>query len=139
MIKNNENPETVYPNILNEQETQKLFDSKLNETRIKYMIHERDGLVEKLKHYKKILKKWKRLDKGFKITSVGIIATTSIAAAITGTVSAPLLIPIYIPAIPIVLGSLSAIESVVFSGIIMGLTARKKKKFNEKLNVYNHI
>jgi len=137
----NEN-ENLYPNlnlqnkvILSEEETRKFIDSNLNESRIKHMFKERDALVKDLKQYTKILKRWKKIDFGFKVTSVGIIATTALAAGLTGTLAAPFLVPVYLPAASAVLGSLSAIESVIFSGIIMGLTSRKKKKFSNKCKI----
>jgi hypothetical protein len=78
------------------------------------------------------MKRWKKIDSGITITSVGIIATTSIAAGIAGTLAAPFFIPIFLPAAPAILGTLSALETVVFSGIKMGLTSKKKKKFDNK-------
>ena len=63
----NEN-ENLYPNlnlqnkvILSEEETRKFIDSNLNESRIKHMFKERDALVKDLKHYTKILRRWKKI------------------------------------------------------------------------------
>ena len=91
-------PQDIQKVIISEADTQKILDSKLNESRIKYMLQERDKLIKDLKHYHKILKRWKKIDFGIKVASVGIIATTSIAAGITGTLVAPFLVPIYLPA-----------------------------------------
>ena len=121
--------ENIYPNIITEEETRKIFneklDQKLNESRIKYMLHERDFLDKDLKHYRKIHKRYKKLDLCFKISSGILMGATGIAAAL---VSGPLIVPV----LPVVLGSLSALESVIYTGLFLGLTSRKKKKFNEK-------
>jgi membrane glycosyltransferase len=131
--------QNIYPNvptqndvILSEEDTKKLFDKKLNEERIKHMNLEYETLKTNLKHYTKLKKKWDKIDIGFKITGITIISITGITAAICGTVVGPLLVPLLAPAVPIVLGVISASESVLLSSIVMGLTTRKKKKFNSK-------
>ena len=127
--------ETIYPSIPNgkvvmsEEETRKIFneklDEKLNESRIKYMLNERDSLNKDLKHYRKIHRRYKKLDLGFKISSGILIGITGITAAL---VSGPFIVPV----LPVVLGALSAVESAIFTGLFKGLTSRKKKKFNDK-------
>ena len=130
----NENiyPNVSSPNILSEAETQKLFDAKLHEDRIKHMNSEYDTLKRDLKHYIKLKKKWNNVDLGFKVTGLVVISITGISAAICGTLAGPLIVPFTAPAVPIVLGVLSSGESLLLSGLVMGLTKRKIKKFNSK-------
>ena len=128
--------ENIYPVIKTEEATEQMIDKALNNSRIKEMLNQRDALVKDLKHYTKLNKRWKRVDLWFKLTGVIIIGATGISAAIAGTVIAPgLLIPVLYPAVPIVLGVLSGTESIILSGIVMGLTGRKKTKYDKKCKI----
>ena len=97
--------------------------------------HTSNDLMNLLKQYKKLRKRWKRVDTSLKVGGILVIGLTGITAAVTGVIAPPLIIPIIAPAVPIVLGVLSGAESIVLSEVVMGLTQRKKKFYLDKCNI----
>jgi hypothetical protein len=133
--------ENIYPILekklitVSEKETQDMIDKALNEGRVKEMMNQRDALVRDLNRYKKLRKRWKRVDTSLKVGGIITIGLTGITAAVAGVVAPPLVIPIIAPAVPIVLGVLSGTESIILGGVVMGLTQRKKKFYLDKCKI----
>ena len=94
---------------------------------------QREVLEKDLKRYKKLKKRWKKFDIALKISGLSIIGLTGITTAIVGTLAAPhLLIPLFVPLLPMGMGIIGVVETTIFSGVIMGFTTRKKKFYDEK-------
>ena len=126
-------PHSLYPALLKtEAETLQMIDNALNNSRIVEMKNQRGILQKDLKRYTKLKRRWKKFDLALKISGITIIGLTGITTAIVGTISAPLMIPLFVPLLPMGMGIIGAVETTIFSGIIMGLTTKKKKFYDEK-------
>ena len=105
-----------YPILLSEKEN---YEAAMNKSRIVEMTNKKLDLERQLKHYIKVKKRWDKADSSLKITGTVLAG----GSAVVGAVVAGLTIPI---AVPIVLGSFTSGETIITSGLVMGLTNRKK-------------
>ena len=124
--------EKMYPNL--EIETTdginvtSQFMKNLSDARIKEIQGKRHELEMNLKHYKKILKRWKTIGNVLKITSIIIVGGCALGTMILGF--GAMLVPIT------VLGALAAIggaEGIITESLLLGLVKQKKEKFKEKI------
>src|SRR6266436_2999269 len=125
--------ESIYPLIKTEQEVKEMIDKSLNQSRITEMNNKRLVLEKDLKRYKKLMKRWKKVNKGFIISGVILVGLTGIGTIITSAVIPPvLLIPIFTPIVPIVLGSLGVVETITFTSLELGIFKRKIDFYDRK-------
>ena len=68
---------------------------------------------------------------GIKICGIALAATGAVASIVVGTMSGPLLIPILVP----IVGVLTASETILTGGLVLGLTSRRKAYYREKCNL----
>jgi hypothetical protein len=129
----------LYPRIISEQETDKIIQDRinreLNQQRIKEMMNKKLELERQLKHYVKMKNRWGRVDVGIKITGIGLAAGGAVVGVVVGVVAPPLMISLLAPAAPIVVGSLTAVETLITGGLVIGLTSRKKSFYREKIRI----
>ena len=111
--------EDIYPDI----------NIQLNKSRIDTMFNKRQELEKQLHHYKKIKKRWGQFDTALKVSGTLLAGLGTVAGAAVGAIGA---VPI---AIPIIIGSLTAGEGIVTSGLVIGLTGKKKSAYRDRINL----
>ena len=119
--------ENVYPKIVSEQETKeyinKMFDKNVNESRIKEMMTQKLSLEKDLHRYEKVLRRWNKLD-----SVLGAGATISMCSEVLSVGMGLAAVAPFIVA-PIIGGGF------LCSGLIYGLTRKKKEYFLKKRNI----
>jgi hypothetical protein len=105
------------------------MDNLLNKSRINEMINKRQELERQLQHYIKIKKRWSNADLSVKIVGALLAAIGTTGGTVVGAIGA---VPI---AIPIIVGSLTAGETIITSGLVLGLTSRKTSRYREKIKI----
>jgi hypothetical protein len=118
-----------YPSLLSDKEN---YEVAMNKSRIDEMSNKRHELERQLRHYIKIKKRWDKADSSLKITGTVLAGSMAVAGAVVSGLTVPLTIPIVIP---ITLGAITASETIITSGLVMGLTGRKKSFYREKINI----
>src|SRR4051812_4933830 len=96
--------EKLYPdlnNYVNVSDVTQRYNKNLSDARIKEIQSKRHELEISLKHYKKILKRWKSFGNILKISSIVIISTCATASMVLGF--GTIVVPV------VVLGTLAAI------------------------------
>ena len=108
---------------------------ELSKARINEMLNQKATMEKTIKHLKKIKTRWGRIDVGIKVSGVILAASGAVAGVIVGTISGPLLIPIFVPSLPIIVGSLTAAETLITGGLVIGLTSKRKAYYREKIRI----
>jgi hypothetical protein len=112
----------------------------IHESRVSYMLDKQTEIKKQLKHYTKIGKRWGRLDVGIKVTGLAIATSTVVGGAIAACLVAPgaVLVVGTLTASQLstlVITSLTAAETIVTGGLVIGLTSKKKAFYREKCSV----
>src|SRR5438093_4633060 len=126
---------TLYPVIKSESEVNIMIDKKLNESRISEMNNQKAILARDLKRYKKIKRRWNNADLALKIAGTALVCSGAIAGVCVGVIAPPLMIPLFIPTLPIIVGVLTAAEPAITSKFVIGLTSRKKVAYKKKCKI----
>ena len=116
-------------------ETNTINIKQLSDARVNEMMNKKKELEKELKRYAKIRKRWGRADVGIKITGIVLASTGAVAGILTGVIAGPLLIPIFVPSLPIIVGVLTASETILTGGLVIGLTSKKKAFYRDKCNL----
>src|SRR5277367_60805 len=124
-----ENKVQIYNKNLSDHQVNK----NLSNARIKEIQVKRHELEQSLKHYKKILKRWKKFGNVLKITSL-VFLSVSTVCGITGLVLTTAGI-IIIPVLGIiVVGAVGSIEGVISETFVLGLIKKKTTLFKKKID-----
>src|SRR3977135_3421700 len=102
------------------------YNKNLSDARIKEIQGKRNELEKNLKHYKKILKRWK-IGNVLKITSIIIVGGSAITSMVLGFGAF---------ALPLVLAILAAVgrtEGIISEAIVLGVIKKKVAKFKKKI------
>ena len=118
--------EKLYPEIPFENVSEK-YNKNLSDARIKEIPGKRNEMEKSLRHYRKILKRWKLIGSVLKIGSIIIVGGIGVTSIVLG---------IGILAAPLTLGILAAIgagEGIISEAIILGVVKKKLDKFKKKI------
>src|SRR3981189_2716559 len=118
--------EKLYPQIHYEDISDKV-NKNLSDARIKEIQGKRNEMEKSLKHYKKILKRWKMIGNVLKIGSIVIVGGIGITSIVLG---------FGVLAAPITLGILAAIgagEGIISEAVVLGVVKKKVSKFKKKI------
>src|SRR6266853_1908237 len=102
-------------------------NKNLSDARIKEIQGKRSEMEKSLKHYKKILKRWKQFGNVLKYTSIFIVGGTAITSMELGFGAFSL---------PLVLGILAAVgatEGIISETLVLSLVKKKVVKFKKKM------
>src|SRR3977135_1998149 len=119
--------EKVYPEITPFENVSEKYNKNLSDARIKEIQCKRQEMEKSLKHYKKILKRWKMIGSMLKIGSIVIVGGIGIASMVLGFGAF---------ALPITLGILAAIgatEGIISEAVVLGVVKKKVSKFKKKI------
>jgi len=124
--------ENIYPLIVSEQETKlyidKMVDKNVNEFRIKEMMSQKMSLEKDLHRYKKLLRRWKKADA---ILTIGGVMSLGLNEILIIGIPFAGVAPIFLP----ILGVVGIAEAILFSGLVMGLTNKKKTFYLKKCKI----
>src|SRR3981189_1246722 len=118
--------EKLYPQIHYEDISDKV-NKNLSDARIKEIQGKRNEMEKSLKHYKKILKRWKMIGNVLKIGSIVIVGGIGITSIVLG---------FGVLAAPITLGILAAIgagEGIISEAVVLGVVKKKVSKCKKKI------
>ena len=118
-----ENQIQIYNKNISDQVNKNLSDARIKEIQGK-----RNEMEKDLKHYKKILKRWKHLGNVLKISSIIIVGGSAVTSIILGfgSFTTPLILGI--------LASIGATEGIISEGFILGIVKKKKELFKKKID-----
>src|SRR5438477_7635081 len=121
--------EKLYPEIpkVHYEDISDKVNKNLSDARIKEIQCKRAELEKSLKHYKKILKRWKQIDSALKIGSIIIVGGLDVTTIVLG---------IGFLATPLILGILAAVgtsEGFISEAIVLGVVKKKVIKFKKKI------
>ena len=120
---------SIYPEIPDKIHYEDISDKvnkNLSDARIKEIQGKRQEMEKSLKHYKKILKRWKMIGNVLKIGSIVIVGGVGITSMILG---------FGVLAAPLILGILAAIgagEGIISEAVVLGVVKKKVAKFKKK-------
>ena len=125
----NQNEVKLYPEIpkVHYEDISDKVNKNLSDARIKEIQCKRAELEKSLKHYKKILKRWKQIDSALKIGSIIIVGGLGVTTIVLG---------IGFLATPLILGILAAVgtsEGIISEAIVLGVVKKKVIKFKKKI------
>src|SRR5277367_4441768 len=118
--------EKLYPKIPYEDISDKV-NKNLSDSRSKEIQGKRNEMEKSLRHYKKILKRWKMIGNVLKIGSIIVVGGVGITSIVLGFGAFVL---------PITLGILAAIgatEGIISEAVVMGVVKKKVAKFKKKI------
>ena len=122
--------EKLYPEILETipfENVSEKYNKNLSDARIKEIQGKRNELEKNLKHYKKILKRWKKIGNVLKVTSIIIVGGSAITSMVLGFGAF---------ALPLVLAILAAVggtEGIISEALVLGVVKKKVAKFKKKI------
>ena len=119
--------EKLYPEITPFENVSEKYNKNLSDARIKEIQGKRNEMEKSLKHYKKILKRWKMIGNILKIGSIVIVGGVGITSIVLGFGAL---------AAPITLGILAAIgasEGIISEAVVLGVVKKKLGKFKKKI------
>ena len=121
--------EKLYPEIqkVPYEDISNQVNKNLSDARIKEIQGKRNEMEKSLKHYKKILKRWKLIGSVLKIGSIVILGGVGISSIVLG---------IGFLATPLILGILAAVgtsEGIISEAIVLGVVKKKVIKFKKKI------
>src|SRR5271156_3392063 len=118
--------EQLYPTIPFENVSEK-YNRNLSDARIKEIQGKRSEMEKSLRHYKKILKKWKNIGSVLKIGSIIIVGGVGVTSIVLGFGAF---------ALPLTLGILATIgatEGIISEAVILGVVKKKIIKLKKKI------
>jgi tetratricopeptide (TPR) repeat protein len=123
--------ENLYPKIpeyVPVENVSEKYNKNLSDARIKEIQAKRHELEMNLKHYKKILKRWKKFGNILKWTSIIIVVGCSVTTIVLsfGAFSTPL-----------IMGIMTAIgggEGILSEALVLGVIKKKKELFRKKID-----
>ena len=131
--------ENIYPKVFNEEETDKIISDKINNAlniaRIGEMNLQKDILKKDLKRYNKMKSRWGKIDVGLKVSGAIFASTGAVVGVLVGTLTGPFIIPLLLPSMPIIVGVITASETLITSGLVIGVTSKKKSFYREKCKI----
>jgi hypothetical protein len=74
-----ENENKLYPNISKEYIENVELKAKYEKIRLQYFENDLTFITDKINHYNKLLKKWKKIDNGIKYTHIGFTSVCSVS------------------------------------------------------------
>src|SRR3977135_1125372 len=119
--------EKVYPEITPFENVSENYNKNLSDARIKEIQGKRQEMEKSLRHYKKILKRWKMIGNVLKIGSIIIVGGVGITSIVLGFGAF---------ALPITLGILATIgatEGIISEAVVLGVVKKKVSKFKKKI------
>ena len=119
--------EKVYPEITPFENVSENYNKNLSDARIKEIQGKRQEMEKSLRHYKKILKRWKMIGSMLKIGSIVIVGGIGITSIVLGFGAF---------ALPITLGILATIgasEGIISEAVVLGVVKKKVSKFKKKI------
>ena len=133
--------ETLYP-IITQDKVNELIEQKasksINEERLKQINIHVDSLNEKLSRYMKVKKRYTKADNIVKGSLASLALITTIVSIVVGSLTPLGVIPNTIGIIVSAsFGSLSVIEGIVGKVISHNFTSKRKKNFQERINIVN--
>ena len=120
-------PELPEEKILYDKDMIDKVNKNLSDARIKEIQGKRQEMEKSLKHYKKILKRWKRIENFLKITSIVIVGGTAITSMVLGFSTFTL------PIVYAVLAGVGATEGIISEALVLGVVKKKTAKFKKKV------
>src|SRR3981189_1007022 len=106
--------EKLYPQIPYEDISDKV-NKNLSDARIKEIQGKRNEMEKSLKHYKKILKKWKQIGNVLKIGSIIIVGGLGITTIVLGFGA------FVLPLILGILATIGATEGIISEAVVLGV------------------
>jgi len=119
--------EKVYPEITPFENVSEKYNKNLSDARIKEIQGKRQEMEKSLKHYKKILKKWKNIGNVLKVGSIIIVGGVGITSIILGF--GALVLPITLG----ILATIGATEGIISEAVVLGVVKKKVSKFKKKI------
>jgi len=122
--------EKLYPEIpykIHYEDISDKVNKNLSDARIKEIQGKRNEMEKNLKHYKKILKRWKMIGNVLKIGSIVIVGGIGVTSIVLG---------FGVFAAPLILGILAAIgasEGIISEAVVLGVVKKKVSKFKKKI------
>ena len=115
--------ERLYPEVVPFNDVTEKYNKTLSDARVKEIQAKRHELEMNLKHYKKILKRWK-IGNGLKIGSIIIVGGCTVTTIILsfGVFSSPLII-----------GIMAGFGGFLSESLVLGLVKKKLSKFKKKI------
>ena len=113
-----------YNKNISDQVNKNLSDARIKEIQVK-----RHKLEQNLKHYKKILKRWKKMGNVLKISSLVFLSVTTACATTLGAFAVPIVLEISGAS-----GAVGSIEVIVSDIFILGLIKKKTTLFKKKID-----
>src|SRR5271156_959381 len=124
--------ESLYPKIAPEynpvENVSEKYNKNLSDARIKEIQAKRHELEMNLKHYKKILKRWKTTGNVLKITNIIIVGGCSVTRIVLGfgALSTPLILGI--------MAGVGGAGGIISEFLVLGLVKKKKELFKKKID-----
>src|SRR3981189_479813 len=118
---------SIYPEITPFENVSEKYNKNLSDARIKEIQGKRNELEKNLKHYKKILKRWKKIGNVLKIKSIIIVGGSAITSMVLGFGAFAL------PLVLAILAAVSGTEGIVSEAIVLGVVKKKVAKFKKKI------
>ena len=106
------------------------FVKLLQTSRYNELKKQMEGLEELLRHYKKIKKKWVKIDSTVKILGISLATSVAIGAAI--------LSPFNLVIVGSILSGVAASKVIITEGISVGYTSKKSKQYREICESINY-
>jgi len=103
----------------------------MQQSRLSELKNLQENLEEYLLHYKKIKKRWTKVDSSVKIIGVGLVGITSLTAAVVAPV-------VNIPILTMILSGIAAGKVVLTETISIGYTSKKVKQYREIIDNINY-
>src|SRR3977135_2206028 len=110
--------EKVYPEIIPFENVSEKYNKNLSYARIKEIQGKRQEMEKSLRHYKKILKKWKNIGNVLKVGSIIIVGGVGITSIILGF--GALVLPITLG----ILATIGATKGIISEAIILGVVKK---------------
>ena len=124
------------PEVISKSQLDELTDGQLSKARATEILNKQKELEKELKHYKKLLGKWKKGRNILRGLSLGFsISLAAGGATLAAIVSSGLALPI---AIPIAMGGAAALEEVITNTILFTYVKKKIHRFKEKYDIVNN-
>ena len=107
--------ERLYPEVVPFNDVTEKYNKNLSDARIKEIQAKRHELEMNLKHYKKILKRWKKIGNVLRISSIIIVGGCSVTTIVLsfGVFSSPLIIGI--------MAGIGGVEGILSEALVLGV------------------
>src|SRR5438552_18150584 len=120
---------SIYPNLETTDgiNVTNQYMKNLSDARIKEIQGKRHELEVNLKHYKKILTRWKRFGNALKMTSIIIVGGAAVTSMVLGfgTFGSPIILA--------VLAGAGATEGILSEVLVLGVVKKNNVKYRKKV------